>query len=70
MTKPGYDEAAYTRGWKSTCDLDTADRKGYTRSTEWMDGRTDAGQGLPKWHRRDCPAVGTGHGFGECEGGW
>lgn len=45
----------YNRGWRSVCDLDTADRKGWTRSDAWMDGRTDAGQGLPKWHRRDCP---------------
>jgi hypothetical protein len=45
----------YQRGWRSTCDLDYADRRGYTASAAWMDGRTDAAQGLAKWHRRDCP---------------
>jgi len=44
----------YARGWASTCDLDYADRRGYTRSEAWNDGRADAYMMLPKWHRRDC----------------
>ena len=45
----------YERGWRSSCDLDYADRHGWGANSAWMDGRTDAAQGLPKWHRRDCP---------------
>lgn len=45
----------YNRGWRSTGDLDAADRRGWSKVDAWMDGYTDAAQGLPKWHRRDCP---------------
>jgi hypothetical protein len=54
MPAPDSYRADYDKGWRSTCDLDFADRKGYTRSRGWMDGRTDASMSLPKYHRRDC----------------
>ena len=45
----------YERGWKSRGSLDAADRNGNSANDAWMDGRSDMAQGLPKWHRRDCP---------------
>ena len=52
-----YDTEAYRKGWRYARrdgDLDTADRKGYTRSNDWCDGYADQSQGFAKYHRRDC----------------
>ena len=53
-----YDKDKYRKGWRYSAratGLDGADRRGDTRSTEFMDGYTDYAQGLQKWHRQHCP---------------
>lgn len=48
----------YNRGWRysgtANANLDTADRRGWSRIEGWMDGYLDYATGRAKWHYRDC----------------
>jgi len=48
----------YQRGWRysqtASANLDTADRRGWSKIKGWMDGYLDNAAGRPKWHLREC----------------
>jgi hypothetical protein len=58
-----YDKDNYRKGWRFSGDLDSADRKGYTRSDAFMDGYMDQADRLPMWHRATCSEQ---HGHMDC----